>query len=779
MASSEYRHRSSESPQPRPAPGQTGSLPYPDDFDSIPDHRAYAIPSQQSEHDDLRSSPRLRQRATSNVQRPNLYPAPQPPAQPIFDAVNDAFDHSSAANQLPHDIIAQITEQVRSQVIDTLRAEGLAAAYQHHGPQTVRPEPRSQPDTFTAQSSFGNATNQHGSDGQPFESHQRHVSEAVGPGTRPSKTVNTPPMRDNRSSTGSAFADHDFSRASTFASSGGVSAAESDNADKVDLSGRYGDRSVDESLGVRPPPAPRINTNEEETVLEKMWQPLFDGSGSPTPRLSQFLRGLALYMIEDFEPKKSLVLLPRQLNRFYRKVQVESEPYDWETTFTKLSSSALSKIYQDLRLPHHFVHDTTVHPSQLFAGPPIIPALTPEGFSIWITLMIRADPDREFARLSQAVKNMPISNADDRKERFPKELSRRLFPRQPDNRIQMQVASALSGLSSTTHLRQNSYPPPPPLSSRPQRTGDADTEKTNSFHSGSEPSVTTIPERERNPYSSSGSSADRHVGAHAVGSSYSRKDQDLSSDADAPSPPQPSIQIERERKPYVAKEGTGKIYEDRPPFTAAYTESPMAMQSEFRDLRVPGRHGSDGHPDERSSSVAVDGRDSAHPPPPRTHGLHRDGLHGHPDDIETGIPRRTASKSSRRTKSPIKNPQVRSDNSIDHLPEEYYRESRRPTFENEVIRDNDHRRGGQSDHDRHYEAERSDRDGDRYRDDHRRGDDHDPRYRDRYNEDTLHRTRSSDVRPRDPYHQPHSTRHGSLADAYGNAPLGSGERRYG
>jgi hypothetical protein len=39
------------------------------------------------------------------------------------------------------------------------------------------------------------------------------------------------------------------------------------------------------------------NTFHEETVVERMWQPLFDSKKRPTVRLGQFLRGIALFLV--------------------------------------------------------------------------------------------------------------------------------------------------------------------------------------------------------------------------------------------------------------------------------------------------------------------------------------------------------------------------------------------------------------------------------------------------------------------------------------------------
>lgn len=53
--------------------------------------------------------------------------------------------------------------------------------------------------------------------------------------------------------------------------------------------------------------------------------------------------------------------------------------------------------------------------------------------------MIQAQPEREFQRLQNAVLNMPISNPDDKKERFPKEIPRRLFPETPNLELREQL----------------------------------------------------------------------------------------------------------------------------------------------------------------------------------------------------------------------------------------------------------------------------------------------------------------------------------------------------
>lgn len=183
--------------------------------------------------------------------------------------------------------------------------------------------------------------------------------------------------------------------------------------------------------------------------------------------------------------------------------------------FNKLPYPTLSKVYRDLRCQHHFIQENV-------SDQPLVPALTPDGFETWMTAMVQAYPDAEYERLSKAVLDMPISNADDAKERFPKELPRRLFPDHENLQAQQRVAAALSVGGVGPLRRAPTFPPPPPMSQ-------------------SNPGL----ERERSPYASQHSAGD----SRAV-ESEEEHDGGI------------SIPIERERKPYTAAPGGGKTYED-------------------------------------------------------------------------------------------------------------------------------------------------------------------------------------------------------------------------
>lgn len=53
--------------------------------------------------------------------------------------------------------------------------------------------------------------------------------------------------------------------------------------------------------------------------------------------------------------------------------------------------------------------------------------------------MIQMHPEKEAQRLQKAVLNMPINNPDNKRERFPKEIPRRLFPESPNLALREEI----------------------------------------------------------------------------------------------------------------------------------------------------------------------------------------------------------------------------------------------------------------------------------------------------------------------------------------------------
>ena len=208
-------------------------------------------------------------------------------------------------------------------------------------------------------------------------------------------------------------------------------------------------------------------------------------------------------------------------------------------------------MYRDLACQHHLVQDK-------FDERPDIPGLTPVGFERWVTLLIQAHPEEEFERLQKAVLEMPISNPDDKKERFPKEISRRLFPGHGDDKVRDRIEDSIQEHAAVeiprrtsreepkpqqdSHTPRSSVSEPPPYvpqNHRPSVSFDVPSTTNNSTSAY----VPSHLERERKPYS--------NIPAECA-----------IDDTNPPMVPPAANPIERERKPYSAMPGGGKQYED-------------------------------------------------------------------------------------------------------------------------------------------------------------------------------------------------------------------------
>lgn len=244
--------------------------------------------------------------------------------------------------------------------------------------------------------------------------------------------------------------------------------------------------------------------------------------------------------------------------------------------------SSISRMYRDLQCQHHLVQES-------YDERPDIPGLTPVGFEKWATLLILAHPDEEFGRLQKAVLDMPICNPDDRKERFPKELSRRLFPVHEDRKSREKLEDSISEHAAIEIPRRPSREEPPARHESPSHKPSA--AEQNYVPQGQRPSVSfDLPptssaanpnympsqlERERKPYSNTPS-------------------ESAIDDTNPPMPPPPSNPIERVRQPYSALPGGGKQFEDDTKPTKPRAESlvgsapkPHRSDSSARSRPIP------------------------------------------------------------------------------------------------------------------------------------------------------------------------------------------------
>ena len=180
------------------------------------------------------------------------------------------------------------------------------------------------------------------------------------------------------------------------------------------------------------------------------------------------------------------------------------------------------------------------HPSD----EPAVPALTPVGFAHWMTIHVLAYPEEEAKRLEKVVLALPIDAdgviLDGKPERLPKQISRYLLPQKEDRKSRRWIENAISDFfndlgTSRRHKSSVTSSSPPRRSSsqsRPRRTVEIHQIKTSPTVANAKPV-----ERERNLYTSTPSVSE-------------------SSGNDEP------VKIERERQPYTAQPGSGKVYMD-------------------------------------------------------------------------------------------------------------------------------------------------------------------------------------------------------------------------
>jgi len=473
---------------------------------------APSSPLQTPQQSEPRRATTSRSRAGS-VTNPVLQ---QPQPQPIRDAVDRAFGQSQPPNTLDPAFIAQVTEAVVKNLQSAnlgQRTPAAPQATQYPPPPSVHSVPQSPtlssisslpprltpPSPQRGRDHAGSATRTSASPVSVFSD----VDSTTGKRDTYHGTV----KQDDRDgdTPKPAFGNmEDLSRVEE----GRASDATPNRRDSRDSVS-----SVPDANKARAHPPRMPSPLAEATTLERIWQPLFD-NGIPTVRLSQFLRGIALHVIEDYEPKGSLVITPPKMMRFFEQTKIEDEIYPWHLVFGGgMVSASISVMFRRLKCQHHLIQ------TQL-QEVPNVPGLTPAGFETFLACLIQAHPDLEFERLSTAVKNMPISNADYKTERFPKELSRRLLPTLPNPIAEQCIVASMAHEANLLQLRNSNAMPPPPSSAPPQQSA--------------------FPERERKPYSQS---------------SFSAEANDDPADNFVPSVP-----IERERKPYSAKEGTGKIF---------------------------------------------------------------------------------------------------------------------------------------------------------------------------------------------------------------------------
>lgn len=224
-------------------------------YDSAYDSQSYQQPSYQTTN--YHDIPRPRSRTSSNA-TPD---GPRQPSQlPLNNALNNAFDRSDAARTVDPNLIAQITAEVKKSVLNEIKLNGV-------GGGAGQPQPPPPPPQYMQQSPTSTSA------------------------SFPPRNVYTPPSprHSDYSSHGTTSPDplaHD----PTFDGAGDTPTPRYERTVPVDI-------PYEGAARPRPPPARRMSTDADFTPIEKMWGRLFDPQGVPTPRLGQFLRGLAIHLV--------------------------------------------------------------------------------------------------------------------------------------------------------------------------------------------------------------------------------------------------------------------------------------------------------------------------------------------------------------------------------------------------------------------------------------------------------------------------------------------------
>ncbi|CAI7618689.1 unnamed protein product [Penicillium glandicola] len=453
--------------------------------------------------------------APSPTPDPYNYPEPQRSSPNlntghIDDAVSSAFHSSGSTGYLSPEILSQITatviQQLKTTGLDNLQGSGA-------------PPPRSQ------------------SQQPPWQTDASLRPHSGSPSAIPPKRSSSIPPPSSASDN---IHTGNFSPyvPSSYTSDSRLSPKPTPDP-LADSCGSIPSQSSDRSHNYkaeRPKPPDRDATVMEMTTLERIWGKLFE-DGKATKRLSQFLRGIAVHLIEDYPPGNTIVIPPYKLQKFYRDTNDPNDPYPWQDIFDDRTSS-ISRLFREIKVEHHLIQDD-------IEKRPDIPGLTPKGFETWETLMILANPEREYKRLQKAVLNMPINNPDDKKERFPKEIPRRLFPEIGDIEIREDIEDRMMihcgvDLPYITPEERNQSTARPTRSST---TTESPTERTHSYERGRpRPAGLTPRPAQQRP--------------RPVSTAVTDDEEDESI---------PSVPIERERKPYSSNPGGGKVYDESGP----------------------------------------------------------------------------------------------------------------------------------------------------------------------------------------------------------------------
>jgi len=194
-----------------------------------------------------------RSRAPSNAPPPTT--SQSQPLRPVKESVDSGYEGADSGSQVDPDLVAQITQSV----IANLKLSGMVKEPQSdYDAPPLSARSAAPPQTFPTPATPSYSDRFEGS----------NIDTAI------------PDVRDYE------IDQKRFSR------------------DVPDYSPRYGGEGEESPRHLSPqrsqparPQMPAQEPSDDTTILEKIWQPLFDEKSRGTPRLGQFLRGLAIHIV--------------------------------------------------------------------------------------------------------------------------------------------------------------------------------------------------------------------------------------------------------------------------------------------------------------------------------------------------------------------------------------------------------------------------------------------------------------------------------------------------
>ncbi|OQU94173.1 hypothetical protein CLAIMM_00567 [Cladophialophora immunda] len=133
-------------------------------------------------------------------------------------------------------------------------------------------------------------------------------------------------------------------------------------------------------------------TSREGINLSLERRPRFRDSEVLSTACRKMLRNVADYMIEEWEPKQSIVIDTYKMQRFYQDFLVPGDIYPWNMVMDYRTSS-ISRLWRTFDIEHHYV------PTLDLTARPDLPALTHRGFTDWMDLTYQVQPEIEAKRL--------------------------------------------------------------------------------------------------------------------------------------------------------------------------------------------------------------------------------------------------------------------------------------------------------------------------------------------------------------------------------------------